>query len=161
MALCEMCGGEEPRLRAVLVEGTRLLLCPRCARFGTEIPQPAVARAPRSRPPPAAPTRTPPRAVPREPAEAEVDLAPDYPERIRRAREGKGWKQEELARRIQEKLSVIEKLEKGKMRPSDALVSKLERSLGVRLFERVEEEPPEERRGSRPLTLGDLIRREE
>jgi putative transcription factor len=72
-----------------------------------------------------------------------------------------GWKREELARKINEKLSVLEKLEKGRMRPPDALVSKLERTLQVRLRERIEEGEGPQHTESTPLTLGDLIRRED
>lgn len=151
-----MCGTEEPRLKPVVIEGTRLLVCARCARFGTEVQEPK-PRRPQT--PPARAGRRPVAPAPRE--EVEYDLALDYPDRIRRGREGRGWKREDLARQINEKLSVIEKLEKGKMRPDDALVSRLERALGVRLMERVEEEVPPSPRDTRPLTLGDLIRREE
>ena len=40
MPLCEMCGTEQERLRAVSVEETRLMLCDRCSRFGEEIRPP-------------------------------------------------------------------------------------------------------------------------
>ncbi|MFQ5553262.1 MAG: multiprotein bridging factor aMBF1 [Thermoplasmata archaeon] len=153
MPLCEMCGTEQDRLRAVLVEGTRLMLCDQCARFGEEIHT--------ARPPSAPLPRRPRRRTGRPPAEPEDDLAADFPDRLRRAREARGWKREELARKINEKLSVLEKLEKGRMRPPDALVSKLERTLQVRLRERVEEGEGPRHTESRPLTLGDLMRRED
>ncbi|MFQ5986705.1 MAG: multiprotein bridging factor aMBF1 [Thermoplasmata archaeon] len=153
MPLCEMCGTEQDRLRTVLVEGTRLMLCDQCARFGEEIHPP--------RPPSASLPRRPRRPRGRPTAETEDDLAADFPDRLRRAREARGWKREELARKINEKLSVLEKLEKGRMRPPDALVSKLERTLQVRLRERVEEGEGPLHTESRPLTLGDLIRRED
>ncbi|MFQ5907500.1 MAG: multiprotein bridging factor aMBF1 [Thermoplasmata archaeon] len=153
MPLCEMCGTEHDRLRTVSVEGSRLMLCDRCARFGEEI-RPPTTRSPAL---PGAPRRGPAQQV----RETEYDLAPDFPDRLRRAREAMGWKREELARKINEKLSVLEKLEKGRMRPPDALVSKLERTLQVRLRERVEEGEGPRHTESRPLTLGDLIRRED
>lgn len=153
MPLCEMCGTEQDRLRPVSVEGSRLMLCDRCARFGEEI-RPPKARSPSL---PGTPQRTPTQRV----RETEYDLAPDFPLRLRRAREAMGWKREELARKINEKLSVLEKLEKGRMRPPDALVSKLERTLQVRLRERIEEGEGPQHTESTPLTLGDLIRRED
>ncbi|MFQ5919083.1 MAG: multiprotein bridging factor aMBF1 [Thermoplasmata archaeon] len=156
MPLCEMCGAEQERLRAVSVEGTRLMLCDRCSRFGEEI-RPAKTASARRPPPP----RTP-RALPDRPAtEPEYDLASDFPDRLRRAREARGWKREELARRINEKLSVLEKLEKGRMRPPDTLVAKLERILEIRLRERIEEGEGPAHTEAQPLTLGDLIRRED
>ncbi len=71
-----------------------------------------------------------------------------------------GWKREELAKKINEKLSIIEKLEKGNIRPDDQLVSKLEKALRVKLRERIEQAQPAKKEESRPLTLGDLIKRE-
>jgi putative transcription factor len=149
--VCEMCGAEQPRLKSVSVEGTLLMLCDRCARFGTEVRKPAVRKVSR-------PTRARTAVYPEE---SEYDLALDYPERIRKARESRGWRREELARRINEKLSIIEKLEKGKIRPDDALVSRLEKALQIKLRERVEQGTPTRRTKTRPLTLGDLIRRED
>ncbi len=149
--ICEMCGSESPRLRPVTVEGSRLMLCDRCSKFGTEVKPVETRRVAR------------PGVRPRKgggPVESEYDLAPDYPERIRGAREAKGWKREELARRINEKLSIIEKLEKGKMRPDDRLVSRLQKALQVKLMERVVEEQTAEKSERRPVTLGDLIRRQ-
>ncbi len=153
MPLCEMCGTEQERLRPVSVEGIRLRLCDRCSRFGEEI----------------RPAKTQPVTLPGAPRtrtdrlslETEYDLAPDFPNRLRRAREAFGWRREELARRINEKLSVLEKLEKGRMRPPDTLVAKLERVLKIRLRERVEEGEAPPHTETTPLTLGDLIRRED
>ncbi len=153
MPLCEMCGTEQDRLRPVLVEGTRLRLCDRCSRFGEEI-RPAKTR-------PATLPGAPRTRTDRPVLETEYDLAPDFPDRLRRAREAFGWKREELARRINEKLSVLEKLEKGRMRPPDTLVAKLERVLEIRLRERVEEGEAPRHTETRPLTLGDLIRRKD
>lgn len=146
-----MCGSEVPRLRPVTVEGTRLMLCDRCAKFGVEVRTPRTRKA-------GTPVRPRPSSAPVAPTTFE--LAEDYPRRIRTARETLGWKREELATRINEKLSIIEKLEKGKIRPDDALLSKLERALHVRLRERVEEAPAPTKSDRRPVTLGDLIRRE-
>lgn len=129
------------------------MLCDRCARFGVEVRRPETKRAVR-------PTRRPV-PVARLPEESEYDLALDYPERIRRARESKGWRREDLAKKINEKLSIIEKLEKGKIRPDDKLVSKLERALRVKLRERMDEKGVTRKVERRPFTLGDLIRRED
>ncbi len=130
------------------------MLCENCARFGVAVGPSKTSAVVR---PAGRPRRTAHR--PAAPAE-EYDLATDLHARIRKAREAKGWKREELARKINEKLSIIEKLEKGNLRPDDRLVSKLEKALGIRLKERVEEAPPAKKERGRPLTLGDLIRRQ-
>src|SRR5437870_10938400 len=68
----------------------------------------------------------------------ELELAEDFPQRIRQAREARGWKQADLGAKINERVSVIAKLESGTISPGDSLVRKLERELGIKLKERVE-----------------------
>jgi putative transcription factor len=69
------------------------------------------------------------------------------------------WKQETLAAKINEKTSVINKLERGDMRPDDLLVKKLENELGITLKEKVPIIKSESKAaGSKELTLGDLIK---
>ncbi|MEE9237063.1 MAG: multiprotein bridging factor aMBF1 [Thermoplasmata archaeon] len=132
------------------VEGSTLMLCDRCAKLGVEVRRPATKRIVRPSSRPAA----------RHVLESEYDLASDFHERIRRARESLGWKRDELAKKLNEKLSIVEKLEKGKIRPDDLLVSRLERTLHVGLREKVEEIETPEKSERKPLTLGDLIRRQ-
>lgn len=93
--------------------------------------------------------------------EETLDLVFDYPSRIRRARSQKGWSQKELGRKINEKWSVINKLEKGRMRPDDELVGKLERALGIKLKEKIEEVKVRKASVERPMTLADLLKRED
>ena len=67
-------------------------------------------------------------------------LADDFGQRIRKARAAKGWSQEDLARKMAEKVNVIKSSESGR-RPTDAVISKFERVLSVALME---EYTPEE-----------------
>ena len=52
---------------------------------------------------------------------------------IQRARQAKGWTQKELAQRISEKPQVISDYEAGRAQPSQQVLTKLERALGVKL----------------------------
>lgn len=88
------------------------------------------------------------------------DLVIDYPERIRRARERKNLSQKELANSINEKWSIINKLETGDMRPSDSLVSKLERALNIRLKGKVEDVHVKRQEDAPSMTLADLLKEE-
>lgn len=91
----------------------------------------------------------------------ELELADDFPQKIRTARESRGWKQADLGAKINERASVIAKLESGAMMPGDALVTKLERELGIALKERVQPVAVKKQASSGGLTLGDLIKMEE
>ncbi len=147
--LCEMCGNEVESTSRVRIERSVLQLCPACAKFGTAIdPPPAappVAAAPAHRRPPVAATRS--AGGPRRLEErdlyteiGELELAPDWGQRVRRAREALAWTPEELAKRLNEKKSVVLKAESGDLHPPDGLVRKLEHLLKVRL--RAEPEAP-------------------
>jgi len=69
-----------------------------------------------------------------------MELAPDWGKRIRLAREARLWTPEVLGKKLNEKKSVVLKIESGNFHPPDALVRKIEHLLQVRL--RAEPETP-------------------
>ncbi len=160
--ICELCGKESDKLRKVVIEGSRLQVCSQCAKFGDVDQQDSEKSTTKSEIEKRLKRRER-RMKSRDVYDEEtVDLAPDYPERIRKARNEREWNQEELAAKINEKKSVINKLESGDFRPDDALVKKLERELGIKLMEKVPVIKPEKKAtSSRGLTLGDLMNLEE
>jgi len=158
--ICEICGSEVPRVKPVAIEGTILRVCDECSRFGREV-EGVTARPGKihdiSKRLELRKRRMRIKDVYE--GEGEEVLTYDYPRRIREARTLRGWKQEELAKRINERWSVINKLETGDIRPDDKLVEKLERTLNIRLKEKVENVPVRAAKDRKPLTLGDLIRK--
>ncbi len=165
---CEMCGKEVPRLRKAQIGGSILEVCNDCAKFREDIPPEAPKAAPVATGP-AAVASPPPRIVPIHPglkkdvlSRGEMELAEDYNRRIIKGRRKKDLTQEVLARRINEKKSVISRLETGEMRPSDRLIKKLEKELDIKLKERMEfqVEPAKKQVGTGGVTLGDLIKME-
>lgn len=85
------------------------------------------------------------------------ELRSDFASAIRHAREQNGWDQRELAKRMAERVNIIQHTEGGK-RPTDPVIQKFERILDLKLLvERaVEEESDVHRSSSRPLTMADL-----
>ena len=55
----------------------------------------------------------------------------EFGERLRQAREAKGWNQEKLGKEIGLTQASISQLEKGRRAPTPALVTKLAKALGV------------------------------
>ena len=163
--LCELCGTEVERTRPVSIEGTVLNVGPECARFGVETSAPV----PRVRVRGASPAiaerlerrarRMTPKDVYAEAGDEEV--VADFAQRIRQARQTRGWKQADLGAKINERASVIAKLESGAMWPDDALMRKLERALGIRLKEKVAAVAVKKESPKGPITLGDLVNLEE
>ena len=138
---CEMCGTEVSAPNRVRVEGSVLLLCAACSRFGTVLAGPALAPTSSPASPGTASAiqdrlakssrRLEERDLFRE--LPDLELAADWPKRIRLAREKLGWTPEDLGKKLNEKKSVVLKMESGQFHPPDAMVPKIEHLLKVRL----------------------------
>jgi ribosome-binding protein aMBF1 (putative translation factor) len=59
-------------------------------------------------------------------AKKEKELAPDFHKRIIQGRKKKGWDQRTFALKMNERLNIVQKIEKGG-RPTDKLVQKIEK----------------------------------
>lgn len=88
----------------------------------------------------------------------EKELDQKFSRIVTQAREARGWDKRELAKRMAEKINVINNVESGK-RPTDAVIRKLERTLDITLM--VEARPDENRQiksgNLRGFTLGDFL----
>jgi putative transcription factor len=159
---CEVCGrkiyGKSYR---VMIEGAKLTVCGKCAKLGTiiweeakpKMPMPS-ARVPTRRL--TLKTKKPPQAV----VESGLELTEDFDVKIRQARRKLGLSHKELGRKISEKVSVLKKIETGKMTPDNKLATKLEHTLKIKLLVQASEEKVPKAKikpVSRELTLGDLI----
>ncbi|GAA0527769.1 hypothetical protein GCM10008992_30460 [Halorubrum aquaticum] len=89
------------------------------------------------------------------------EIATDYDDRIRKARESKGLSQEELADDLNEKASLIRKLERGDTLPTDEIQRKLERALDVSLVEGEEVDADWDSNDAGTMTLGDVVKRKD
>jgi putative transcription factor len=159
---CEVCGrkiyGKSYR---VMIEGAKLTVCGKCAKLGTIIWDETKPKAPM--PSAKAPTRhltlktkKPPQAI----VESRLELVEDFDVKIRQARRKLGLSHKELGRKISEKVSVLKKIETGKMTPDNRLATKLEHTLKIKLLVQASEERVPKAKikpVSRELTLGDLI----
>jgi len=88
-----------------------------------------------------------------------LELVGDFGQRVRQAREGLGLSHEDLGRNIRERVSVIRKIESGKMIPDLVLAEKLEHALKIKLRVPASEPNVQPVLSSKPrgTTLGDLI----
>ena len=157
---CEVCGSEiVGKPGRSLVEGATLIVCRQCSSLGKELPgfperRPGVARSASVPSHIRAPIETLPKSV------EESDLVEDYPQIVKEAREKLGLSQTDLAFKAKEKLTVIQKIELGKILPTMRLTKELEHILRVKLLApRIELEistVPVRQAGPRELTLGDI-----
>lgn len=141
------------------VEGAKVLVCGICQHLGrpyqeetpvTLHPYPGSAlRMPKT-------TRRKAPELPR--GMEELDVAEDYSKLIRRKRMKLELSQEELAKRVKEKLSVIQKIETGKIAPDTKLCRELEHELKIKLLIPRRETATPKTAPPAELTLGDIIR---
>jgi len=146
---CEICGREiKGRSYTILVEGSEMIVCARCKDYGTEKPFKDVKKLQLKK------KRAKPKS---EPIEFMDELVENFNLIVRREREKRGWSQAELAKKIQEKESLIRKIENGEITPEPEVIEKLERLFGIKLREKVPEVKVETAGSKITPTLGDVV----
>jgi len=158
---CEVCGrriiGSPYK---AMIEGAKMLVCDECSKLGAvyweakteprlkkiskRLPQPVIA----------------PRKQPSITVEESVELVDDFGVKVRQAREKLSMSHEDLGKKISEKVSVLRKIESGKMTPNNLLIEKLKHALKIKLLVPVSEPkiPSKVLASSHPSapTLGDI-----
>ncbi|WP_207588972.1 multiprotein bridging factor aMBF1 [Halomontanus rarus] len=184
MVQCEMCGAETSSPKTIKVEGAKLDVCSDCTDFGTEVKtasssststkystsssssnsgsssggQSAGASSSSSS------SSSSGRSRRSDMFDDMDEIVTDYDDRIRRARENEGLSQSDLANELNEKASLIRKLERGDTLPSDRVQSKLERFLDISLSGGGGSAEDTEWSGgssSGSYTLGDVVKRKD
>ncbi|MFB6183807.1 MAG: multiprotein bridging factor aMBF1 [Haloarculaceae archaeon] len=180
MVQCEMCGTETNSPNRIKVEGAELDVCDDCTEFGTEVTtadSSSTTSTKYSTSSSSSSSSSSGRSGSsgggggsggssgrrRDMFDEMDEVAQDYDERIRSAREAAGLSQEDLARQLNEKASLIRKLEHGDVLPSDDVQRKLERELDIDLSEGATTEETEWEGGSASgeYTLGDVVERKD
>jgi len=152
---CELCG-RESGCRAGVIDGVKMMLCPECIKHGEGVKD--VAKTSSSIK--SVVFRRIKKSSPRDVYKGmEKELVPDWSDVIKKARKKKGLSREELGFKIEERTVTISKVENGNLRPSDKIVAKLEKELGISLLEQVKEITTPHH-SSKGMTLGDFIKHE-
>ena len=135
---CEICGKPVPENNPIRakIEGSVMVVCKECSKLGTvqkAPPKPKYVKQNKGKKP--ANTRKRNYSRNDEPSE---ELIEDFSFEVRKAREAKDWSREDLGRKINERVSVITRIETGKMTPDTKLTKKLEKALNIKLLEKVD-----------------------
>ncbi|NHI90405.1 MAG: TIGR00270 family protein [Candidatus Thorarchaeota archaeon] len=161
------------RGRNVTIEGASMLVCPQCAsKFAgqTISSETRPMAAPRTRPSwvgspekqkPAQRSRSSaPQSKPKHGVLLDdMELIEDYAEKIRTTRQRKQLSQEDLAQKIGERISTLQSIEAGRLKPTGKTIRGLERELEISLLEPVGTTPiktSKDRSVAGP-TLGDRV----
>jgi putative transcription factor len=178
MVQCEMCGTEVSDPNRVKIEGAELDVCDECTEFGTELQTSdqqsststkystsssgsdsggsSSASSTSSSSSSGGGRRT-------DMFDNMEEVAQDYDDQIRSAREQANMSQENLANKLNEKASLIRKLEHGETLPTDEMQRKLENELGIDLSASGSSDEAEWESDSSAgeYTLGDVVERKD
>ncbi len=183
MRNCELCGRSmKGRGRNVEIEGAMMNVCPQCAtKFGRQssdhdskttsstrrtkpswVGRPDVQTTrPSTTSSPVVHRKKPQKSRPRGgPLIDDLELVDNYASIIRNARQKKGMNQEELAQKIGERITTLQSIEAGRLKPTRKAIRGLERELDVSLLEAVGTPPLKVSKGrsSGGPTLGDVVK---
>ncbi|MHA1311464.1 MAG: multiprotein bridging factor aMBF1 [Candidatus Helarchaeota archaeon] len=126
--ICDVCGQEiygKPQL--CLIEGAKLKVCPKCAKFGTKIRETPSKKSNISN------KKVHRKRYGRKREFEEMELVENFNTIIKREREKRGWTQDELGQKLNIKGSLIKKIEGGR-EPTDDVRRKLENIFGINLM---------------------------
>jgi putative transcription factor len=156
---CEVCGHQifGTPIRAI-IEGAKMTVCSECSKLGSGYWEPKPQRRAKKRIK-RQPTISFSKRQQRPTVTETLELVGDFGQRVRQAREGLELSHEDLGRKIRERVSVIRKIESGKMIPDLVLAEKLEHALKITLRVPASEPNVQPVSSSKPrgTTLGDLI----
>ena len=139
MTECEICGAEiVGKAQYVQIGSSKLRVCKACARYGSVVTEgaPALVKTTIT-----LGSEHAQRAHARKKLYEQMDreleegleIGEDYGRKIKEAREKAGLKQAELAQKINEKQSLLRKIEHEELLPTDAVRAKIERFLNITL----------------------------
>lgn len=152
MALCEMCGKEADIVEAD-IEGVELNVCPGCVKFGVQKNTSWVQKKMGEQ----HSNEFSRRKIARN--EPELKIAANYSQLIRSARDKRALNQEDFAKLINERESLVAKWESGLMKPNIDAAKRLEKLLSIKLVEKEDSVSfAAGKRKADELTLGDLVR---
>lgn len=148
---CDICGSKDAAVKA-LIEGTEMSVCQGCAAYGKVVSR--VVNKPV--------IRNHPEVVQKhvvERGEIVQMLVSDYSNIVKAKREKMGINQEEAAKKLSIKESLLHKIETASFEPNIELARKLEKFYSVHLVEEVKEESVHGTiRKEEEFTIGDFIK---
>ena len=158
---CEVCGRQIVGIpRRVIIEGAKMTTCGECVKLGSGEwnPEPSPRQLTKMKTKITLQIPSARRSVSLDVPE-DLEITENYGAHVRQAREKMGLDHEALGRRIGEKVSVLKKIENGKIVPDQKLAAKLEQTLKIKLLVHVSE--PETVAPSSPpstgVTLGEIV----
>jgi len=146
---CDMCGSVGT-LYKTIIESAELNVCHDCSKFGKVI---GIVKEEISE-------KIKKDAIDKEQEKEVLEvIAEDFADKIKNRREQLGLTQKDFAKKLNEKESIIHKIETGSFAPPLSLARKLEKFLHIKLVEEHEEKHEKSAKAEMSsFTIGDLIK---
>ena len=145
MGNCDLCGKNFEFLFKARIEGSMVDVCERCSKFGEVLWKIKNIKSELK--------------TKNDEFENQEIIVDNYDKIIRREREKIGLKQDELARKLNEKESLIQKIENKHIIPSLKVSRKLEKFFGMKLVENISNDKIEIKKTEmKEFTIGDVIK---
>ena len=142
MSSCELCGKDTDSLKKAKIEGATLKVCDSCAEMGETVKTQSKTRKKKKK-----------KRTKRKKRDTKT-LASDYGDRVKNARK---LSISEVADDLNEKESVIKKVEGQDLKPDKSLAGKLSKKFGIDLYVNPEVSDVDTDSGdTRSATLGDV-----
>lgn len=142
MSKCQICGKEVDSTTKAKIEGAVMRVCDSCAELGEKIDKKSKKKKKKKR----------------RRKSSQKTLANNYGDRVREEREDRELSIKELADSLNEKESVIKKIEREELKPDKSLAGKLSKELDITLYVNPEVTNYDDTSDSdsRKATLGDV-----
>ena len=139
---CPICGGKIwGRGQKVLIEGAKITVCQSCAQYGVKIKNVSrtndIVKQNYAKPNSTAKKKAYNRQI-----DEGLEIVEDYVTRIRKARNSRGLNQDQFAQKLNEKPSLLRRIEAGKVEPTIKLAKKIEQVYEITLVKKVDEIDP-------------------
>ena len=139
---CPICGGKIwGRGQKVLIEGAKITVCQSCAQYGVKIKN-VPKTTDKVRQNYAKPNAYSKKKAYTRQIDDGLEIVVDYVNKIRNARNSRGLNQDQFAQKLNEKPSLLRRIEAGKVEPTIKLAKKIEQVYEITLVKKVDEIEP-------------------
>jgi len=134
---CQICGGKIWKAQTVLIEGAKIVVCQNCAQYGKKVSPETkpfkLKMGPKANSKPVKQLKS---NKTEEFLEPSIEVVSNYAEKIRDVRIQKNLNQDQFAKKLNEKPSLIRRIESGKVTPTIELAKKIESVYKIQLLDK-------------------------
>ncbi|MFX1376861.1 MAG: multiprotein bridging factor aMBF1 [Promethearchaeota archaeon] len=136
---CPICGGKIwGKGQKVLLEGAKITVCDNCAQHGKKIYKPTsniqIKRTSKRKP-----QITSRRQALKPKDVEEIEIVSDYAKKVRNVRNSLRLNQDQFAQKLNEKPSLLRRIEAGKAEPTVKLAKKIQNVYNIQLLKKIDD----------------------